>query len=40
MPIPGSDDHKHQKDNIDLFDFALSEEEMKAIEKLDGTMRF
>ena len=40
LPIPGSDDAEHQKANLDVFDFRLSDAEMEAIQKLDGTMRF
>lgn len=33
--IPGSSNLAHIKENIDIFDFSLSEEEMKSIEKLN-----
>ena len=33
--IPGSKNPKHIRDNIDLFDFELTDEEMKEIASLD-----
>lgn len=34
IPIPKAASIKHQCDNLDIFDFELSEEEMKVISKL------
>ena len=33
--VPGSSDPIHQKENIALFDFSLTPEEMAAIDALD-----
>lgn len=33
--IPGSKNAEHIKDNMDIFDFALTDEEMEQIAKLD-----
>lgn len=38
--IPGSSNPAHIKENISIFDFELSEEEMKAIEKLEQNQKF
>lgn len=38
--IPGSKNPAHIKDNFDLFDFALSEDEMSAIAALDKQVRY
>lgn len=38
--IPGSKNPEHIKDNFDLFDFALTDEEMEQIEKLDKNKRY
>ena len=39
--IPGSKNADHIKDNIDIFDFALSDEDMKEMEKLNkGERRY
>ncbi len=38
--IPGSKNEAHIRSNIDIFDFELSEEEMKEIAKLDKHRRF
>lgn len=38
--IPGTCDKKEILENINVFDFELTDEEMKTIEKLDGTGRF
>ena len=39
--IPGSKNAEHIKDNIDIFDFALSDEDMKEMEKLNkGERRY
>ena len=37
--IPGSKNAEHIKDNIDIFDFALSDEDMKEMEKLNKNER-
>ena len=38
--IPGSKNPAHIKDNFDLFDFSLTEEEMKKIFSLDQKKRY
>ena len=38
--IPGSKNPAHIKDNFDLFDFALTEDEMSAIAELDKKVRY
>ena len=38
--IPGSKNPEHIKANFDLFDFALTEEEMKKIGGLDKNVRY
>jgi diketogulonate reductase-like aldo/keto reductase len=38
--IPGSRNPQHIKDNIDLFDFSLSDDEMKAIDGLNRHKRY
>ena len=38
--IPGSKNVDHIKDNLDILDFELSDEEMKDIAKLDKDMRY
>lgn len=38
--IPGSKNPDHIKDNFDLFDFALTEEEMAEIAALDQNRRY
>ena len=38
--IPGSKNPAHIKDNFDLFDFALTDEEMKEISALDKKKRY
>lgn len=38
--IPGSKNPAHIKDNFDLFDFALTEDEMSAIAALDKQVRY
>lgn len=35
MVIPGSKNPEHIKDNFDIFDFALSDEDMRAIAKIN-----
>ncbi|HBI61771.1 MAG TPA: aldo/keto reductase [Lachnospiraceae bacterium] len=40
MTIPGSKNPDHIRDNIDIFDFSLTEEEMAEIAKLDGTKKY
>ena len=39
IPIPASVTEKHLESNISVFDFALLEEEMKAIDDLECGMR-
>jgi len=38
--IPGSKNTEHIKDNMDIFDFALTDEEMEQIAKLDKNERY
>ena len=38
--IPGSKNPEHIRENINVFDFALTDEEMKAIAGLDKQRRF
>ena len=38
--IPGSKNVEHIKDNLDILDFTLSEEEMAEIAKLDKGVRY
>lgn len=38
--IPGSKNVDHIKDNIDIFDFELTSEEMNEISKLDTETRY
>ena len=38
--IPGSKDPEHIRDNFNLFDFALTEEEMAEIRELDQEKRY
>ena len=40
MTIPGSKNPDHIRDNIDIFDFTLTDEEMTEIAKLDGTKKY
>ena len=40
VTIPGSQNSKHIAENIDVFDFALSDREMKEIENLNQNRRF
>ncbi|UOO81073.1 aldo/keto reductase [Uruburuella testudinis] len=40
IAIPGSANPAHIRENIDIFDFALSDEDMAAISKLDKQQRF
>ncbi|MGN0950080.1 MAG: aldo/keto reductase [Mitsuokella sp.] len=40
MTIPGSKNPEHIRSNFDIFDFSLTDEEMKEIAKLDGTKRY
>lgn len=40
IAIPGSKNPEHIKSNIEIFDFALTEDEMKEIDALDGKKRF
>lgn len=40
MTIPGSKNPDHIRDNADIFDFALTGEEMEEIAKLDGTKKY
>ena len=40
MTIPGSKNPDHIRDNIDIFDFTLTEDEMSEIGKLDGTKKY
>ena len=38
--IPGSTNPKHIKENINLFDFKLTEDEMKEIDKINKNKRY
>lgn len=38
--IPGSKNEEHIKDNIDIFDFALTDEEIKKIAAVDKNVRY
>ena len=38
--IPGSKNVNHIKDNFDLFDFELSDEEIREISKLNKNVRY
>lgn len=40
MTIPGSRNPDHIRDNADIFDFTLTDEEMAEIAKLDGTKKY
>ncbi len=40
ITIPGSKNPDHIRDNGDIFDFSLTEEEMAGIAKLDGTKKY
>ena len=40
ITIPGSKNPDHIRDNGDIFDFSLSEDEMAEIAKLDGTKKY
>lgn len=40
IAIPGSSNEAHIKENINVFDFELTENDMAKIQKLDGTGRF
>ena len=40
MVIPGSKDPAHIRDNLDLFDFCLTEEEMEQIGAMDRQKRY
>lgn len=40
IPLPRSTNPAHQKDNIDIFDFALTDEEMAKIKALDQGKRY
>ena len=40
ITIPGSKNPDHIRDNADIFDFTLTEEEMEEISKLDGTKKY
>ena len=40
MTIPGSKNPDHIRDNADIFDFTLTDEEMAEIAKLDGTKKY
>ena len=40
ITIPGSKNPDHIRDNGDIFDFALTDEEMAEIAKLDGTKKY
>ena len=38
--FPKSTNHRHIKDNFDIFDFALTDDEMEEIRKVDKGVRF
>jgi len=38
--IPGSKNEEHIKDNLNIFDFTLTEEEMNAVAELDKNVRY
>ena len=40
ITIPGSKNPDHIRDNADVFDFTLTDEEMAEIAKLDGTKKY
>ncbi len=40
ITIPGSKNPDHIRDNFDIFDFTLTDEEMKRISALDGTKKY
>ena len=40
ITIPGSKNPDHIRDNADIFDFTLTDEEMEEILKLDGTKKY
>lgn len=40
ITIPGSKNPDHIRDNFNIFDFALTDEEMAEIAKLDGTKKY
>ena len=40
VAIPGSSNPKHIKENIDIFNFSLSDEEMAKIRAMDKQQRF
>lgn len=40
MTIPGSKNPDHIRDNFDIFDFTLTDEEMAEIAALDGTKKY
>ena len=40
IPLPRSTNMLHQKENLDIFDFALTEEEMEQIKALDQGKRY
>ncbi len=40
ITIPGSKNPDHIRDNFDIFDFTLTQEEMEQIAKLDGTKKY
>ncbi len=40
MTIPGSKNAEHLRSNFDIFDFALTDDEMREIAKLDGRKRY
>lgn len=40
LTIPGTKNPDHIRDNIDIFDFALTDDEMAEIAKLDGTKKY